>query len=312
MAVAVLGLVLAGTLWAGDAVPATQPAAGATLPGVQVDRANRRLLIDCEAVDVEAPLEFLCVVKGGNEYESLLRTIAKPSHIHLGLLMLGLEPGSPVRYSEVSGKWLPPQGPPLQISVQFTKGDKSITVPAWKMMRDIKTKKPMSPRMWVFVGSKMQEGGVYAADITGYVVSVVNFDLSLIDVPQIASSSNELLEWEINPEFCPERGAKCTMIIEPAGKNLPAAGEKPTTQPAARVTLDQVKVDRLRDEWQANVASRARQIQAAATEHYRVISELRAEQNRLIEESDRVGRVIEKLEKEYQDLTVPRPATTQP
>ena len=37
------------------------------------------------------------------------------------------------------------------------------------------------------------DDGVYAADVTGYIVSIVNFDLSLIDVPALARNANETL-----------------------------------------------------------------------------------------------------------------------
>ena len=62
------------------------------------------------------------------------------------------------------------------------------------------------------------ENGNYAADSTGYLEpSIVNFDLTVIDVPQLASSSNELLEWERNPDTTPKAGTKVTMVIEPVG-----------------------------------------------------------------------------------------------
>ena len=53
------------------------------------------------------PLEFFAVINGTSEHESVLRSPAKPSHVHLGLVMIGLEPGSPVKYSEAAKKWVP-------------------------------------------------------------------------------------------------------------------------------------------------------------------------------------------------------------
>ena len=47
--------------------------------------------------------------------------------------------------------------------------------------------------------------GKYAADLTGSVVSIVNFDLTMIDVPELASNANETLEWEFNPDVCPKK-----------------------------------------------------------------------------------------------------------
>ena len=51
--------------------------------------------------------------------------------------------------------------------------------------------------------------GRYAADDTGYVMSLVNFDYTLIDIPELASSSNETLEWERNADLMPDEGDAC-------------------------------------------------------------------------------------------------------
>jgi hypothetical protein len=83
----------------------------------------------------------------------------------------------------------------------------------------------MGPMDWVFDGSRMLPDGRYAADLTGYVVSIVNFDLTMIDVPQLASNANETLEWEYNPDLVPPPGTPVTMTIEPAGGQA-------TTQPS--------------------------------------------------------------------------------
>ena len=162
----------------------------------------------------------------------------------------------------------------------------------------MKTKKVMSPRTWIFAGSRILDGGVYAADPAGYVVTVVNFDLSLIDVPWIASSSNELLEYELNPDAAPPKDAPVKMIIEPAGQlEVDPSEVKPSAATQGAVAADEVKIDRLREEWLRNVSASAKVMEAAATEQYRIVTELRAEQNRLLDEAERIGRVIEQLER---------------
>ncbi len=297
--------------------PATRPAGSDKMPGVHVDIPGKQVRVDCQAINVEAALEFLCVTNGGNEHESLLRTPAKPSHIHLGLLMLGLEPGQPVHYMKALDRWAPPQGPPLNISIEYAKDGKTVRVPAYKLFRDLKTKKPMPTLTWVFVGSKFQDDNVYAADLTGYVVSVVNFELTLIDVPEIASSSNELLEWEMEEANMPAKGSKVTMIIEPAGQvmkfSAPAAppqsaGPGAGAGAARNVHLDQAKIDQLRQRWNQSMAPSSQSIQRMAQEHYEIIQQLRAEQARLVNEAERVSRVIDDLQKQYNDLVTPKPA----
>ena len=304
------------------AEPATQPAAGVDqFPGIHIDVKNKQIRIDSEEIDCKAPLEFFSVVNGTNEHESVLRTEAQPSKIHLGLLMLGLEPGEGVKYSEAAKKWFPPHGPPLKISCEFVKDGKKVVVPAYRMMRDIKTKKSMPPMTWIFVGSRVMEDGHYAADVTGYVVSVVNFELTLIDIPDLASSANETLEWEIDTDVAPPGGTPVTMIIEPAGSvESPAAqptadaSQAPATQPLSDVKIDQEKVDHLVQLWTQKVAPHDAALREAAQAQYETITALRREQQRLIDEADRIQRTIDDLEKKYQDMTTPRPdgATTQP
>lgn len=293
------------------AQPGTQPAGEVDkFPGIHVDVNAKQLRIDCEEIDCKAPLEFFCVVNGTNEHESVLRTKAQPSKIHLGLLMLGLEPGEGVKYSEAAKKWFPPHGPPLKISCEFEKDGKKVVVPAYRMMRDIKTQKAMPPMTWIFVGSRVMEDGHYAADVTGYVVSVVNFELTLIDIPDLASSANETLEWQINTDVAPPGGTPVTMIIEPAG-----SVQVPATQPAARpeanpitnVKIDQEKVDNLVQLWTQKVAPHDAALREAAQAQYETISALRREQQRLVDEADRIQRTIDDLEKKYQDMTTPRP-----
>jgi hypothetical protein len=200
--------------------PATQPS---TQPGtdglhIQIDAKRKQIRVECEAVNAKMPLEFFCVLRGGPEHETVLRTAVRPSAVHFGLLALGLTPGDPAHYVQATNTWFPPTGPPLKIDCEFEKDGVKVLVPAYRMMRSVKTRKEMPPLTWVFDGSRVMPDGVYAADITAYVVSIVNFDLTMIDVPELASNANETLEWEFNPDICPPKGAKVTMIIEPAPK----------------------------------------------------------------------------------------------
>jgi hypothetical protein len=290
---------------------------------MNVDVQKKQIRVEAEVVRPDMPLEFFCCMTGTAEHEAVLRSAVKPSHLHLGLLMLGAKPGEPVRYSKAADKWLPPHGHPLHIFVEWEGKDKQmVRYPAYRLMRNVKTKKEMPPMTWIFAGSRVMEDGKYAADTTGYIVSVVNFDLTLIDIPELASNSNESLEWEWNPDLCPERGAKVWMVIEPAGKDEKpekAAGNDdvgnataaaPAKQDDARlsdVTVDEQKVKALRTKWEEIVKPRGEALKKAAQAHYDVIGELRKEQNRLIDEADRIQRVIDQLQKEYQDLTTPQP-----
>ncbi|HEX2971249.1 MAG TPA: YdjY domain-containing protein, partial [Tepidisphaeraceae bacterium] len=194
--------------------PSTRPA---TLPHLQIDVQHKQVRMECEAVNARAPLEFFVCAAGGAEHEAVLRSRAKASHLHLALLLIGLTPGEP-GYVNVAGKRVAPRGPLLEVTCEFEKDGKTVRVPSHRLMRQIKTKKPLPPMKWVFAGSRLADDGRYAADATGYLLTVVNFDYSVIDVPDLRSSANESLEWEIDPEVVPKRDAPVWLIIEPAGQ----------------------------------------------------------------------------------------------
>jgi hypothetical protein len=377
------------------AAPATQQAIG-RFPFLELDARKKQVRVECEALRCENALEFFLCATGTNEYESVLRSKVKPSHLHAALLALGLKPGEPVHFSETKHQWLPPQGPPLMISATFDdKSGKSITVPAWRLMRDLKTKREMPPMTFIFAGSRVMDDGVYAADKTGYLISVVNFDLTVIDIPKLASNANETLEWSANLDVLPAMGTKVVLTIEPAGKveappapatqaaapidealitidaagkialngvavesakelpealkkldgnrrvrvavagtieDTPAASEvinvlsaagvrfktvpqtaaaspAPAHAPAAagEVHADDALIARLREQWEKSVAPHDASLREAAKTHYQVMSQLRAEQQRLIDEADKIQRLIDQLDKRYQDMTTPRP-----
>jgi hypothetical protein len=210
---------------------ATQPSTPgiARLPHVDIDLKNKQVRVQCEALNPHMPLEFFCVVRGGQEHESVLRTDARPSTIHFGLLALGIQPGVPAHLDDLNKLWFPPTGDPVKISCSYVLNGKTVFVPARRMMRSVKTHDEMPPIDWVFDGSRMLPDGRYAADMAGYVVSIVNFDLTMIDVPELASNANETLEWEYDPDWVPVKGTPVTMILEadPAATTQPA-----TAQPA--------------------------------------------------------------------------------
>jgi hypothetical protein len=285
----------------------TQPGVAKNLPHITVDTKAREVRVECQMLGVEAPLEFFCVLSGTNEHESVLRTEAKPSNIHLALLMLGLEPGEPVKYSEAAKKWMPPHGPPLGLSVEFQKDGKLIRMPATRLMRSIKTKEPMPQHPFIFAGSQIGPDGAYAADITGYVVSIVNFDLSLIDVPQLASNANETLEWQVNRDVAPEPGTPVTMIIEPISDAAIPATQRADASPAEQSIPDSPQIAKLRERWNRAMSPHRNQLRDAAVTHYQVVSELKREQQKLLDQADRIQRLIDELDKQYQQLTTPQP-----
>ncbi len=349
---------------------------------IEVDRKLKEIRIEAEALTVDMPLEFVAVVNGGPEHEAMFRTAAKPSVIHTGLLMLGLEPGAPMKFSPAANRWSPPYGPPIRVEIEWQENGVVRREPVGRLIRGIKNKLPMPDPIFVFTGSVVDEQKRYLADLAGYVISLSNFELTMIDVPSLSSSANELLEWECNPDFGPKRGTPVTLILRAAGKDdvgeaLPPATIGPRVvivklardgsielegtavqdtkelvetlikrketgpfevrlaadpagdanaslavmqsllQAAIPVKLSNVAIHdeassdanliELREQWKKVVNPHSRAMRDAAATHYKVIAELREKQQKLINESDKIQRLIEELERDYADMTTPRP-----
>jgi hypothetical protein len=277
---------------------------------VKVDPDRREVRVLSQALRVDMPLEFICVVAGTADHEALVRTRATPSAVHAALLGLGMEPGQPLRYSEAADQWLPPTGPPVRIEMEWSENGKIRRERVGRLIRNIETGQPMPPRRFVFVGSRVYTGTdgnvYYGADATGQIASLVNFEFPVIDVGDLASSSNELLEWETDPDVAPPAGTEVTMILSPVG-----ADKAPATRPAVMpATADDGEEDRLaalRAEWERTILPRSRQLQEAAQAHYELMQAYQDEINKLIDEADRLRREKEKLQEQFDDLTTPQP-----
>lgn len=129
---------------------------------VKVDLKNKVLTCTGKVNQRTMVIEYLAVVPGGKRHESLLLLNARPLHLQLGLILLGLEPKGGLRYQ---GDTQVPQGSPVKIFVSWTRNGKAVKVPAEEMVWDMIKKRPMEPNAWVFSGSITDENG-FAADRT--------------------------------------------------------------------------------------------------------------------------------------------------
>lgn len=109
-----------------DPRPAATPPAAAARPApvplnpqgtVLLDRAGKKLILKTQVVLTAGLLEmFLCKAQT-KEHESILAIDSDAFVIHAGLLALGVEPGTPVRYEP---EFQAPTGPKIDIFVNWT------------------------------------------------------------------------------------------------------------------------------------------------------------------------------------------------
>ncbi|MDP6636617.1 MAG: YdjY domain-containing protein [Phycisphaerae bacterium] len=205
----------------GAKVSSTQPAR--RVSPIALDLKKRTISFSAEVCQREVMLEFMICRTGTKEHESILRSDVLPSHIHGGLLAMGLTRGKPARWStgrDGVSRFGPPQGPELDITLEWTDKDgKKHKDIAGAWLQGVGKKKLPAPKTWVFVGSDMLPDNTYAADINGEIVSVSNFSSSLIDVPFESSSKggegNVQAEYMANPKVVPPIGTKVKVTIAP-------------------------------------------------------------------------------------------------
>ncbi len=103
-------------------------------------------------------LEFVSVMPGGREYESLLTITAKPSALQFALLLIGAEPGK-VPEAGMPKTHLPDfeRGSRLVIEVEWTADGETRRVPVSAWLRDRKTGQAPAKLEWIFSGSYFTE-----------------------------------------------------------------------------------------------------------------------------------------------------------
>lgn len=189
--------------------------------GVTINR--EKLYIDVEAkvcLRVGEFLEMFACTKDTREHESIVVVDAQPSTMHLGLLLLGLEPGKPLSYdvSVDPPKLVPATGPKIGVYIVQTIDGKEKETPANEWVKDNKTGKKMKDNTWLFAGSAQTtyEGKpLYLADVNGSVVSLVNFgdDLLTRDNQLTQDNASHDKVWAPNTDAIPKVGTKVILRL---------------------------------------------------------------------------------------------------
>lgn len=201
----------------------TQPAAGEPIPGLTVHREAGYIDLDATVVGRGTEwLELIACSPKSREHESIVTVTAKPSHIHLALLTLGLEPGAPLSW-EGKGEDVvvhPPHGPVVEVFfvVPGEAEGPAVEVPANRWVLNRETGEPLGANRWLFAGSvfRSYEGRqIYMADLNGTVVSLVSFGDDLLVRPTTMTNQTDQQVWQANAELIPPEGTRLTLRLRP-------------------------------------------------------------------------------------------------
>ncbi|HVP13515.1 MAG TPA: YdjY domain-containing protein [Phycisphaerae bacterium] len=190
------------------------------VPGVQIDYRVPQVEVEAWVILRKGPLELFAYSKAPvpKEHESILLLHASPEAIYQALGLIGLVPGHPMRYFPESGTIRKPSGDPVDVLVQFESGGETKEISACDWMTDVARSKPMERTHWLFTGSDRLQDGTFYANVEGTVVTVVDFDSSVVALPDPHTSSNAALWLEANTDAIPPIGTKVTLILRPASR----------------------------------------------------------------------------------------------
>ncbi len=205
------------------------------LDHLRIDRKNRTVTIDAVVCYSPAAMEVFLCREGTKDYESVLSTKALPSHIHAGLLMLGLTPGVPVSVCKGCEShpihMIPPQGPRVTVTVRWNDANGlPHQAPAADWLTSARDPNKAPPKEWVFVGSDVLPNGAYWADGDGDIICTSNFASAVIDVPFPSTADNSMLEIAGNEKAIPPKETAVEVVIAP----VPGAQK----DPVGRVTIE--------------------------------------------------------------------------
>ncbi|MGD2110212.1 MAG: YdjY domain-containing protein [Phycisphaerae bacterium] len=198
--------------------PATETVDGAKpfAPGVRIDWKTRAVEVDAKVVLRKGALELLACSPQTREHESILSVSARPTHVYQALGLVGLEPGSPVRYDKRENRLIPPSGAPLDIDIRYVVKGKQKTEPATRWLVDVERKRSPESVNWVFAGSDTYGDGRFAADLDGTIICVVDFETALITVGALHTADNRNLWLAANTDAIPPVDSPCTLVIRGA------------------------------------------------------------------------------------------------
>jgi hypothetical protein len=223
-------------IWGGAAALAEDAPDGqakSAWPHVRVDRDAGVVEVDAKVVlDKAEWLELVVCTTGSREYESVAATDARPSHIHLALMTLGLQPGNPMTWKrDDEGNLIEVKaaGPAVEITATWEKDGQTHTVPANKWIKHNETGESMPGSTWLFTGSALieHEGqSIYMADLNGTVVSLVNFGDDILARDTKLTHQTDEGQWVANPDTIPPVGTAVTLRIKPVQPEpVEAAGD---------------------------------------------------------------------------------------
>ena len=208
----ILPLLAAAALAAGAGEPAPSAPVWkdglAALGSVRVDPATRTVLATGWVNQVSGAIELLACGKGGKTHESVFVLDLHPLDLQTGLLLLGLEPGTPPAGLGQPGA----SGPALEIWVDWEFMGKRRSLPAEQFILNVERNRGLKKVPWLFTGSVIEEGEFKALAEESLVVTYWD-PWAIVNIGDPAGSNDEVLV--VNKKTVPPLNTPITMRFRP-------------------------------------------------------------------------------------------------
>ncbi|MCZ6772316.1 MAG: YdjY domain-containing protein [Proteobacteria bacterium] len=187
---------------------------------VRIDAKDRSLRFPVSINQRSGLVEYAVVTGQGKTHESVFRTDTEPTHIHLGLLLLGATPSYARKLPTDLSRNLP--GERVFIDVAWTESGVERSKPLGDFVVTTDNAATLAPGPWVYNGSVLIKHGI-AAQTEGSIVSLWLDPSALINNPRPGRWNDEL--HHANPQAFPADSTGLQMVVR-LGKNgrLPGSG----------------------------------------------------------------------------------------
>lgn len=202
------------------------------MPGIAINPVERVVDVDAEVCLDEGALELIACTKDSKEHESIVVILARPSHVHAALLLLGARNGHPAMRRPLDPemtRWqdIPATGDLIDVSLAWKKEDGTLVERPLSdfLMRseeegapaDDKKDREKFPNSFLFAGSHLGDEAEtprkYLAEVSGNVISISTFGDELLCLSDIHGHENQALAWQIDPTHLPKKHTKVLLRL---------------------------------------------------------------------------------------------------
>jgi hypothetical protein len=180
----------------------------ARVGAVLVDPSNHCVLVQGYINQTGGLIELLACGPEGKRHESLLVLEANPLDLNIGLLLLGLKAVS--RPSEV-GAWPDPQGPGLDLWVEWQQNGKAQRCRAEELVFNEKTGRALPATPWIYTGSVIEHGYFRALSEDSHIATYWD-PWALINLPLPCGADDHILS--ANEKAVPPAGTPVRLVLQ--------------------------------------------------------------------------------------------------